>query len=59
MIDKKAEDLHINDVMTVTKKTPLKAIIQKEIEAKINEQIDNEAELKTKEKHWRKRRQTT
>ena len=59
MIDEKAEDLHIKDVMTVTKKNPLKALIQKEIEAKINEQIDNEAELKTKVKHWRERRQTT
>ena len=59
MIDEKAEDLHIKDVMTVTKKNPLKVLIQKEIEAKINEQIDNEAELKTKVKHWRERRQTT
>ena len=58
MIDEKAEDLHIKDVMAVSK-NPLKALIQKEIEAKITEQIDNEAEMKTKVKHWRERRQTT
>ena len=43
--------------MGITKKKTLKTLIQKEIEAKINENIENEAEAKTKVKHWRVRRE--
>ena len=43
--------------MGITKKNTLKTLIQKEIEAKINVNLENEADAKTKVKHWRVRRQ--
>ena len=39
------------------KKNPLKALTQKEIDAKIIENIDNEAEEKSQVKHWCERAQ--
>ena len=57
MIDEIADEYHVKEIMGITKKNTLKTLIQKEIEAKINENIENEAEAKTKVKHWRTLRQ--
>ena len=57
MIDEIADEYHVKEIMGITKKKTLKTLIQKEIEAKINENLENEAEAKTKVKHWRVRRQ--
>ena len=43
--------------MGITKKNIFKTLIQKEIEAKLNENKEKEAEAKTKMKHWRVRKQ--
>ena len=48
MIDEIADEYHVKEIMGITKKNTLKTLIQKEIEAKINENIENEAEAKNK-----------
>ena len=51
-----AKELHIYDQMTILSKEALKHCTQKEIETKILEEIDNEAEIKTKIYHWKERK---
>ena len=51
-----AKELHIYDQMAILSKETLKHRIQKEIETKILEEIDNEAEIKTKIYHWKERK---
>ena len=55
MIDEIADKYHVKETMGITKKNIHKTLIQKEIEAKINRNIENETEAKTKVKHWRVR----
>ena len=57
VIDEIADECHMKEIMGITKKNTLKTLIQKGIEAKVNRNIENEAETKTKVKHWRVRRQ--
>ena len=52
-IDEIIEKLHLNEVMPITSKNSLKRLIQDEINNLILEEIDNEAEHKSKVKHWR------
>ena len=51
-----AKELHIHDQMAILSKETLKHRILKEIETKILEEIDNEAETKTKIYHWKERK---
>ena len=51
-----AKELYIYDQMAILSKETLKHCIQKEIETKIMEEIDNEAETKTKLYHWKERK---
>ena len=61
MFDEIAYKYHVKEIMGITKNTP-KTLIQKgnrgkNIQAKINEDIENEAKAKTKGKHRREGRQ--
>ena len=55
-IDVTIDKLHLKEVMPITSKNSLKRIIQDEINSIILEEIENEAEHKSKIKHWRERK---
>ena len=55
-IDETIDKLHLKEVMPIISKKSLKRQIQEEINSLILEEIDNEAEHKSKVKHWRERK---
>ena len=55
-IDETIDKLHLKEVMPTTSKNSLKRIIQDEINSIILEEIEDEAEHKSKIKHWRERK---
>ena len=50
------EKLHLKEVIPIVSKNSLKRLVQEEINSLILEGIDNEAEHKSKVKHWRERK---
>ena len=56
-VEKYAEELHIKDILLTTNKINLKRLIKEEINTKILDDIANEAENKSKVRHWMERRE--
>ena len=56
-VEKYAEELHIKDILLTTNKNNLKRLITDEINTKILDDIANEAENKSKLRHWMERRE--
>ena len=55
---KTAEELHLNDILSITSKNSLKRLIQEEISTKILDDIETETPNKTNAKNWEERKES-